>query len=280
MKNKENILKALQYFTPTTLKNIIPIDFRVWVSRQLGSGVTFDGWDMRTYHDLPWNGGIGNEHFIQASQDIKKQFDFSGDGVSDTWLISRSNIDGLLWRHWNVSYCVRHAIEFAGNDLDMVECGVCDGATAFFALRELKGLNSHAKMHLYDAWMPVLKDSLMDSETDALGKYSNISLERTKKNLSEFDNIVFHPGYIPESLSIPPSAPEKISYLSIDLNSATPTIAVLEYFFPRLQRGGIVLFDDYGWAGYAPTRKAIDKFFADKPGIIMPLPTGQAIYYR
>ncbi len=257
------------------IKKLIPKDVGIWIRKQIDYEITFDGWGMKTVHELPWNGGIRNEFFISANQDVKKYFDFSSDDG-----VNLSNIDGLLWRHWIVSYCVRHAVEFTGKDLNLVECGVCDGLTAFFALRELNGLGSSARMHLYDAWMPMRKESLLESEKDSAGNYSNITIERVKNNLSEFDNVIYHPGYIPESLYSEPSSPEKISYLSIDLNSADPTTAALEYFFPRLLRGGLVLFDDYGWVGYGPTKKCVDKFFADKPGILMPLPTGQAIYYR
>ncbi|ATZ60818.2 MAG: hypothetical protein BME93_01365 [Methanosarcinales archaeon Met12] len=237
MKSKQAIFNFLQSSTPRMLKNIIPINVRIWIGRQLDHGITFNGWGMKTSCELPWNGGIRNEFFLRASQDVKEHFEFSGDGG-----VNLSNIDGfideLLWRHWIVSYCVRHAVELTNEDLDMVECGVCDGLSAFFTLRELRGLGSRSTMHLYDAWAPMRSECLLESEQHSTGNYSNISMSRVKKNLSEFDNIVYHPGYIPESLHIEPPSPEKISYLHIDLNSAMPTVAVLEYFFPRLARGG------------------------------------------
>ncbi len=74
--------------------------------------------------------------------------------------------------------------------------------------------------------------------------------------------------------------PQKISYLHIDLNSARPTRFALEFFFPRLLKRGIIVFDDYGSKNYKDTKIVVNKFFKDKPGILMPLPTGQAIYYR
>lgn len=271
---KQTIRNILQSRTSRILKDIIPLNVKTLIGEQLDCGITFDGWYMKTWQELPWNGGIGNEHFLCAAQDIK-QFEFSGEGK-----IYLSNIDELLWRHWVVSYCVRHAIEFIDEDIDMVECGVCDGVTAFFALRELKGHNSCAKMHLYDAWSHMRGDLLLESEKSHEGDYSKLTIQRTKRNLSEFDNVVYHQGYIPESLHKEPDPPEKISYLSIDLNSSIPTVAALEFFFPRLVRGGVILFDDYGWIGYGDTKRAVDKFFKNKPGILMPLPTGQAIYYR
>lgn len=127
MKSKQTILNFLQSSTPRMLKNIVPINVRTWIGRQLDDGITFDGWGMKTSVELPWNGGIRNESFLRASQDVKEHFELSGDDG-----VNLSDIDGLLWRHWIVSYCVRHAVEFTDEDLDMVECGVCDGLSAFF----------------------------------------------------------------------------------------------------------------------------------------------------
>jgi len=261
------------------IKTIVPINIRTRVIKELDSilGINFSGWGMRTTHDVPWN-SIGNECFLQANSYVKKHFEFSGDDG-----VKLSDIDRLLWRHWIVSYCVRHAIKFTEKHADMVECGVCDGLTAFFALNELQHNPSirYVQMHLYDAWSPMLKEHLLEDEAPLIGKYPNISVARVKKNLNKFLNrIIFHPGHIPESLHVKPSSPKKISYLSIDLNSAKATVAVLEYFFPKLVKGGIILFDDYGWLDFHSTKEAVDKFFANKQGILMPLPTGQAIYYR
>jgi hypothetical protein len=108
-----------------------------------------------------------------------------------------------------------------------------------------------------------------------------LSIEKTRRNLAEFNEyVIYHQGYIPESLRTPLDSPNSIVYLLVDLNSVKPTIATLEFFLPRLVKGGVILFDDYGWAGYEDTKRAVDTFFKNKPGILMKLPTGQAIYYR
>lgn len=258
------------------IKTLLPVRVKKKIAKELDDlfCLNFNGWGMKTIHELPWN-GPGNEYFLKANSDVKKYFEFSGDDG-----VELSDIDSLMWRHWIVCYCIRHAVKFTDEISNLVECGVCNGLTAYFALSELQGSGSNVKMHLYDAWAPMREDLLLESEKKGAGHYSNISVERVKKNLSKFDNVVYHPGYIPESFHIEPPYPEKISYLHIDLNSAIPTVAALDQFFLRLAKGGIVLFDDYGWLGFRPTKEAVDKFFVDKPGILMPLPTGQAIYYR
>jgi len=89
---------------------------------------------------------------------------------------------------------------------------------------------------------------------------------------------MYHVGYIPDSFSASP--PDKIIYLHIDLNSTKPTIDALNFFSPRLLQGGIIIFDDYGNTGYPDTKKQIDEFFKNKPGVLMKSPTGQAIFFR
>ena len=43
-----------------------------------------------------------------------------------------------------------------------------------------------------------------------------------------------------------------------------------------MNRGGLMRFDDYGFATCPGARRAIDEFFADKAEPIIDLPTGQA----
>lgn len=235
----------------------------------------FSGWGMTTEHQLPW---IDDKYFQQTSESIKTiEFD---KGLN----IDSTNVDILLWRHWIVSYAIRHAIEFAKTDEhNFVECGVSTGLSAFFAIKEIQRHKDIKKfsMHLYDSWSSMKKEHLIESESSFAGNYGLLSLETTKKNLSAFNEfLVYHPGYIPESLSMSPQSPDSIVYLHVDLNSVKPTENTLEFFYPRLISGGVILFDDYGWVAYADTRISINNFFNNKPGIILPLPTGQAIYYK
>ena len=44
------------------------------------------------------------------------------------------------------------------------------------------------------------------------------------------------------------------------VNATKSTIDALNFFFPRLLKGGIIIFDDYGNTGYPDTKKQIDEF--------------------
>jgi O-methyltransferase len=238
---------------------------------------SFRGWGMTTEAVLPWDDEFQGEIFRKAHEDAKKSFNFNKDITGTT----SKTLDGLMWRHWVVSYCINHVFKFTKSDFyNFVECGVGEGFTAFFALKEIKSTSKKSKMYLYDSWGVMKSEDLLPSESHYEGRYKNLELDKTKDNLLEFqDMVVFNQGYIPSSFNTNES-PDSIVYLSIDLNSAKPTLSSLEYFFPKLLPGGIILFDDYGQIGYSDTRKTIDEFFHDKPGILMKLPTSQAIFYR
>lgn len=241
----------------------------------------FSGWGMTSVHLPPWKNHLDATVFLDAANDIKKiKFGLirsTGDDV-DT-------IDESMWRHWIVAYAIKHAIKFSKSEkMNFVECGVGEGISAFFSLREIVNnpkYSTSSQMHLYDAWAKMKKDFLLDDELNSEGKYSELNIEMAKENLKEFKQITtYHKGYIPESFNKEPKDPVSINYIHIDLNSAIPTLEALKFFFPRLEERGIILFDDYAAANYIQTRKIINEFFKDKNGILFEIPTGQAIFYK
>ena len=241
---------------------------------------TFSGGAMKTEATLPWDDKYNGYIFRKANTDLKKFFKF----YKDKRGIDVNTVEDTLWRNWIVSYSTRHAIEFADhNNFNFIECGVGDGVSAFFTLREISAQKNSPKfsMHLYDSWVAMRQEDLLQSELSKIGKYDKLNFDITERNLSEFkDHIIYHPGFIPESFNKLPESPHSIVYLHIDLNSAKPTLAALNFFYPKLVRGGVILFDDYGWREYKDTKKVVDEFFSNKPGILLKLATGQAIYYR
>ena len=238
----------------------------------------FSGWGMTPLSEHAWIDKFDCDVFRQSCENLKK-FEFTPSTVKkpyDEYTYS------LNYRHYFISFCANYAIKFVQTDShNFVECGVNDGITAFFALNELSDkLGTNFKMHLYDSWSAMKAEFLIDSEIDFnVGAYHDSSIDRAKSNLKKFEkNIIYHKGFIPDIFSQSPKSPESISYLSIDLNSSKPTLATLNFFLPKLVKGGIIIFDDYGNTNYPDTKHLIDEFFSTKSGILMKIPTGQAIY--
>lgn len=245
----------------------------------------FSGWGMTTHTFTPWhNGGdeLGRD-FLRANQKIitkvmQGEFKLSQfNEVQDKKML----LDELMWRHYIVFWSVHYASK-ATNCLikNLVECGVCDGMSAYFAMSALRGKMNEFKAFLYDAWEGMKSECLLQSEMGSVGSYNYLNIENTKHNLVEFQgDTTFIKGFIPESFKISDN-PTELVWLHIDLNSSLPTTAALQFFFEKIPLGGVILFDDYAWHGYYDTKIAIDEYFSSKRGILLPLPTGQAIYFK
>ena len=79
------------------------------------------------------------------------------------------------------------------------------------------------------------------------------------KKIPIFDNFE-------ETLLNSNNVPEKISILRLDTDFYESTKMELEVLFPRLEKNGILIIDDYGFKYGA--RKAVDEYFKEKPFLI------------
>jgi predicted O-methyltransferase YrrM len=73
---------------------------------------------------------------------------------------------------------------------------------------------------------------------------------------------------------------KEVAYLSIDMNIAYPERAAIEHFWPRIVPGGVVVLDDYAFAGYDEQRRSMDEFARHAGVPILTLPTGQGLLIK
>ena len=253
------------------------------------------GWGMSTNAALPWDRNSSTDQtgiqFAEANQLLLNKIDnnlfvlsqmkYAGGGYVDE---PSKLLDHLLWRHYVVYWSAKFSTLFTSSSrCNLVEAGVCDGLTVNFAISAVEsqlGKDAHFEVFLYDAWGEMEKEFLTEREKFNIGDYAYLSIEQTKKNLIDFqDRCRFIKGYIPGVFTESPG-PDELSWLHIDLNSSMPTLKTLEHFLPKLLPGGVVLFDDYGWKKYEETKEVADKFCSKFDGLLMPLPTGQAIFFK
>ena len=245
----------------------------------------FVGWGMTTRTYPPWHQGTG-DIFSRSFYETNEEFvAMVREGSFNLTQVSHLNVDGreefvrgLSWRHFMVQWSVLWAARAScSSGLMLVECGVCDGMTSYFAMRALHGKFSF-RCSLYDAWAGMKAEELLTSEKDAIGSYSYLSIETTKKNLMMFnDNCSFIQGSIPGSLSSA-NVSFAVNWMHLDLNSAIPTQAALNIFWDLMPSGAVVLIDDY--LGEPETKNVCDIFFADRKCVVLPLPTGQGIAFK
>ena len=256
------------------------------IGRSKKSIIHFSGWGMSTKTFPPW---------INSTADLETEFSLINDlminKVENNRFIAaqfvQANVDvvgkvkDLMWRHYIVYWSASYAANRNRQErVNLVECGVCDGLTIFYALSAIGKAGAIPHAFLYDAWEGMRMENLVGEEKSWEGDYSYLQLDNTKRNLEDFkDNTTYIKGFIPDTLNRKDD-PEQISWLHIDLNSSKPSIESLEYYFDRLLAGGVVLFDDYGSSSFVTTRNLVDDWFKDKKGLLLPMPTGQAIFFK
>jgi hypothetical protein len=249
----------------------------------------FKGWyGMTLYSEPPWKETSNKidslEHnFLLVDENLKK---LVKDGSFRLIQFEKYNLDiqdilnELTWRHFIVFWTSFYAaLNTKSTSKGLVEVGVADGLTLYYAINALNNKKYSFKAYLYDTWSEV---ELVNPETKGVSnQYEYLDIETTKKNLGKFiENLVFKKGIIPDTFT-GDNEPESVSWLHIDLNSSPPTLDTLNYYWSRLEPGGVVLFDDYAQPSYIDTKKVVDEWlFNRKDGVILQMPTSQAVIFK
>ena len=158
---------------------------------------------------------------------------------------------------------------------DTAECGAFRGASSYLICRRILG--SGKKHHVFDSFEG-LSDPRPEDGTYWKGGDLSVSESIIRENLKDFDNVVYHKGWIPQKFNEVEDS--KFSFVHLDVDLYQPTMDSLVFFYERMSPDGIVLCDDYGIVTCPGAKKAMDLFFADKPEEIVSLTTGQAFVVK
>lgn len=171
---------------------------------------------------------------------------------------------------WRAHICCWAAGQAAHLEGDFVECGVWYGVLSR-TLAEYTNFDTlDKKFYLLDPWGNINRSDREAYEPDIY--------DAVARRFSGFKNVQLVRGFVPDTL--PQVISEKVAYLSIDMNAVEPERHALEYFYPRMVKGGVIYFDDYGWAGHSKLKAMIDSFFSGKPESVLYMPTGQGIVVK
>ncbi len=128
------------------------------------------------------------------------------------------------------------------------ELGVYKGVTANI----LHLMDTEREFHLFDTFEGFtekdLKDETGKAATYTTHNFADTSIDQVSKLLSS-SKFVFHKGYFPQTTQ----DIEQIKYalVSMDADLYNPTLAGLEYFYPLMEKGGLILIHDHNpdWPG-------------------------------
>lgn len=183
----------------------------------------------------------------------------------------------VRWRAWLLTRCAAQCRALRGS---FVEFGVYRAGYAFMIL-STASLHADQRFYLFDTFKGIPRTNLTETEARAgfAKRLDSTSLAHVREVLAEWSaNIVLVEGDIFDTLLEVETG--EIAFCHLDLNASAPTKRALEYLYPRLVPGGMIVMDDYGFSGYEEQRSVLDAFFADKPEELIALPTGQGVVVK
>jgi O-methyltransferase len=165
-------------------------------------------------------------------------------------------------------------LKSAGIPGSIVECGVWRGGSMATVARTLIQTGDTSRdLYLFDTFAGMTEPTAAD--LDYAGKHATNVIKDApgafcgEAPLEQVREVMYATGYPKEKIhliegpvekTIPGAAPETIALLRLDTDWYESTHHELIHLYPRLERNGVLIIDDYGhWQG---SRKACDEYFA------------------
>jgi hypothetical protein len=107
-----------------------------------------------------------------------------------------------------------------------------------------------------------------DPTTEAAQNFLHTSLGRVQNKLDRFrvKNVRLVPGFFENTLKTLPD--QSYSFVHLDCDTYVAYKECLTYFYPRMQLGGIISFDEYNDPPWPGCNKAVDEFLLGKPEVL------------
>jgi hypothetical protein len=144
---------------------------------------------------------------------------------------------------------------------DVAEVGVYRGGSA----RLMCEARGNRALYLFDTFEGLPSTDQIDSRFGA--KQYAASFEKVRDYLAVFPDVHIYKGLFPATSA--PIADKRFSFVHLDVDLYQATRDSLEFFYPRVNTGGMFLIHDYLWA--EGVRKAVQEFVASRPETILEL---------
>lgn len=223
------------------------------------------------------------DHF-QPYRDNAPCFQDYREGLEKSGSVPNDSIQRRL-RHLGL-YDLLVGVLDRGVEGDVAECGCWRGASTHTISRVLKRRGFNGRFHVFDSFEGLSEPGEIDLKgTTAIANRSEYvhmrkglfssSEEHIRSVLAEFDFVDIWPGWIPERF-------EEVSdrcfrFVNIDVDLYEPIHDSLAFFYPRMQKGGVIFLDDYNSGSFLGATIATDEFLKTiSPTQFLPIPGGGA----
>jgi len=145
----------------------------------------------------------------------------------------------------------------------IAEVGVYRGRTS----RLLRRLAPERMLYLFDTFEGFPEQDLVSPDK----RFSDTTLELAKRAVGDLSRVAIRQGYFPDTAA--GLEDERFAFVMLDVDLFAPTLAGLEFFYPRMSAGGYIFCHDYhNHDPIVGVSRAYDVFLRDKLESIVELP--------
>lgn len=139
----------------------------------------------------------------------------------------------------------------------ILEVGVWRGGTGCLMAKAIE-LYSHGKIYLADTFSGTVKGSSKDTKycRDGVHADTTVGLVNGLIDRLRCQNVTLLQGIFPDEVSLDSAAQIKLCHIDVDSHDSGRD--VFEHVWPKIVRGGVVVFDDYGFWGCEGITKLCD----------------------
>jgi len=143
-------------------------------------------------------------------------------------------------------------------DGDFAELGVWRGNSA--AILAAYAAESGKRLFLFDTFSGFDGRDLMGEDRARKGDFADTSIDFARKTIGHDEITTYLKGFFPDSIT-PEVAERKFALVHIDCDLYKPISAALEFFYPRMPKGGMMILHDYSSGYWSGATQAIDEFY-------------------
>ncbi len=159
-----------------------------------------------------------------------------------------------------------------GLEGDIAEVGVYKGGTALWIALNAAGMSR--KIFLFDTFDGMPETAAVDLHQK--GDFADTSIQHVDNLLKDSYDYAMYKGIFPR-VNSEYVAHRKFSFVHLDVDIYPSVKECLEFFYPRMLKGGVILLDDYNEPNCPGAKLATDEFCVAHGLILEPTCQSQAM---
>lgn len=198
--------------------------------------------------------------------------------LANKWVANNvKNNAGDLPRFYALALNIKQVIAdgIAG---DFAELGVYRGNSA--AILAHYARDNHRSLFLFDTFEGFEAKDLTGIDANKEPEFADTSLDMVRQNVGE-GAVIYVKGYFPETITRDISE-RQFAVVHLDCDLYDPMKAGLEFFYPRLTPGGLLIIHDYSGIWWDGAKRAVDEYLREikENVILLPDKSGTAMFRK